>query len=320
MLAPTDAGTTAYDAGPAAPIESVTSADGTRIRYRTVGSGPAAILIHGTMSTGASHDDLARSLANGLTVIVPDRRSIDRINRLTSAYGVRHEIEDVRALMAATGARRLFGVSSGAIIALEAALAVPEISQVAGFEPPLFPDAARARALLERLDVELAAGRWDAALVTGMLGAELGPGFLRMLPRGLLERMTRSMMDRPQAIGRSMAELAPVLHDDFTIVSEASGDPQRYAGIRADVLILSGTRSPLYLRSAVERLGRTINSSRRTILHGLDHSAPLNTAARGDPQAVARELLAFFGHAPADRANSPSSGSPASSQSRRPPE
>ena len=292
MNTPTAVGTVTGEQRPGA---SVTSADGTRIRFRTFGSGPAVIVIYGTMSTGGSHLDLARTLASAMTVIVPDRRSIDRPNRLSSEYGIRFEVEDVSALVAATGAHHLFGVSSGAIIALEAALAQREISRVAVFEPPLFADSARPGALVERVDRELAAGRRDAALVTGMLGAEFGPGLLRALPRPILERMTRSMMDRPLAIGRSMADLAPVPHDDFTIVAQASGDPQRYAGIGADVLVLSGTKSPAYLRTASERLAHTIRGSRRAILEGLDHSAPLNGADRGHPEAVARELLPFFG-------------------------
>ena len=97
-----------------------------------------------------------------------------------------------------------------------------------------------------------------------------------------------------QSANATGAQRAPVLHDDFTIVTEASGDLRRYAGIRAEVLVLSGTKSPRYLRAAAERLGQIIPGSRRAILEGVDHYAPLNRADRGHPEVVAKEVLAFF--------------------------
>lgn len=55
-------------------LRSVASRDGTTIGYRQVGSGPALILLHGSMSSGAHHVELARLLSDTFTVFVPDRR------------------------------------------------------------------------------------------------------------------------------------------------------------------------------------------------------------------------------------------------------
>lgn len=84
----------------------ITSADGTTIAHRTTGSGPGVLVIPGPMETAADFQELADALALGFTV---------------------------HAVLAATGAQRLFGVSSGAVIALEAAaLRLPGITHVTG--------------------------------------------------------------------------------------------------------------------------------------------------------------------------------------------
>ena len=51
------------------------------------------------------------------------------------AYGLARETEDLSALLAQTGARYVFGLSSGALIALHATLELP-ITKLAIYEPP----------------------------------------------------------------------------------------------------------------------------------------------------------------------------------------
>ena len=53
---------------------SVTSADGTRIAYDRKGTGPAVILVGGTLDDGAENAPLARLLANHFTVYNYARR------------------------------------------------------------------------------------------------------------------------------------------------------------------------------------------------------------------------------------------------------
>ncbi|HMA34289.1 MAG TPA: alpha/beta hydrolase, partial [Chloroflexia bacterium] len=53
---------------------SVTSPDGTPIGYRQVGHGPGLVILHGAMSGGDHHMQLAAALADAHTVYLPDRR------------------------------------------------------------------------------------------------------------------------------------------------------------------------------------------------------------------------------------------------------
>src|SRR5258708_2393530 len=54
--------------------ESVKSSDGTTISYRTVGQGPALILIPGALSMAVDYSDMANALASAFRVHTIERR------------------------------------------------------------------------------------------------------------------------------------------------------------------------------------------------------------------------------------------------------
>lgn len=278
---------------------SVTAPDGATLGYRRFGSGPGLVVVHGAMQSSHSHLDLARDLAEDFTVYLPDRRGRGLSGPFADDYRTQSEVDDLAALLTATGARAVFGVSSGAIVLLATALARPElIDQAVIFEPPLFPETATPAATLARFDREIAAGDLPAAMVTGMLGAQMGPPILQRIPRGLLKRLTQLGMKadaKKTADGYiPMRHLGPLLHHDFTLATEGSGPFERYAGIRADVLLLNGSRSPAYLRESVASLARVLPAAHRVELAGLDHGASGNADQRGRPAAVAAALRSFL--------------------------
>ena len=276
----------------------VTSRDGTRIGYHQVGSGPGVVMIHGAMESGESHIELARALAETHTVYLPDRRGRGLSGPFGSDYSLRTEVEDVEALLAATGAHDIFGVSAGGLVALDAALTLPAIELVAVFEPALSVDGSVPTAFLARFDQEIAHGKTAAALVTAMKAAEMGPPVFHAVPRGLLELLTQLMMgaeDRKATSGDvTMRRLAPTLHYDFGLVAETEGTIEAFAAIRRPVLLLGGTKSPAYLRLAVQALETIVPGARRVVLAGVGHGASGNRNRGGRPELVATELLRFF--------------------------
>src|SRR5205085_11144454 len=94
------------------------------------------------------------------------------------------------ALLIKTGAHYVSGVSSGAIIWLQAALTLAAIHKAAIFEPPLSINGSVSTAFLMRYDKEMAQGKVASALVTGMKGAQMGPPIFNVIPRWLLEQLT----------------------------------------------------------------------------------------------------------------------------------
>ncbi len=280
-------------------LGSVTSRDGTTIGYRRFGRGPGLVLLHGSMSSGAHHVELARLLAAAFTVMVPDRRGRGLSGPYRTGDELQQELEDVAALLGATGATNLWGLSSGACIALHAARTIPAIAKVGIFEPPLLPDRAAAAALLATFDDEMARGRVGEAMVTAMRGAEMGPGWFRAMPKALTARLAMVAMaqeaKKPVGPYPSMRELASTLHSDFAIVTESSGRLHDFRSIRADILLMGGSRSPAFLKRALADLASALPKATRVELAGLDHAASWNSDVRGHPEPVARDLRRFFG-------------------------
>jgi pimeloyl-ACP methyl ester carboxylesterase len=279
-------------------LGSVLSRDGTTIGYRQFGKGPGLVLIHGSMSSGAHHVELARLLSDAFTVVVPDRRGRGLSGPYRPGDELDQELEDVAALLDATSATYLWGLSSGACIALHAASTMSAIRKVAIFEPPLLPDRARAAAILKRFDDEMARGKVGAAMITAMRGAEMGPGWFRALPKAVTARLVGMGMaqeaKRPTGAYPTMRELASTLHADFAVVNESSGRFDDYRSIRAQVLLMGGSKSPAFLKRALADLARVLPGAKRVELGGLDHAASWNSDAGGHPGAVARELQRFF--------------------------
>jgi pimeloyl-ACP methyl ester carboxylesterase len=274
---------------------TATAPDGVTLGWWQVGSGPGLLVLHGAMESGVSHRELAEALSDQFTVHLLDRRGRGLSGPYPATYDLQSEVDDVRTVLAATGASNVFGVSSGAVIALESAAYV---KKAAIFEPPLFATRERPVAALAQLDAGLAAGDLHDAMVTGMVFVEMGPAFLRRLPRPLLKKLT-ALGIRQDAKNTAegyvpMGKLGPLLHYDFTLSASASGDFARYAGITAEVLLINGTRSPAFLRDSVASLARVLPGAQHVVLEGLDHAASGNAAQRGKPAVVADVLRAFF--------------------------
>ena len=277
---------------------SLTSKDGTTIGYRQLGHGPAVVVLHGTMSSAHNHRQLAEALADAFTVYVPDRRG----RGLSGPYGEDHriqkDVEDLDALLTETGAHNVLGVSTGGIICLQAALTLSAIHKAAIYEPPLFSNDSTPTAVLTRFDKEMAQGKVAAALVTAMKGSQMGPPIFNLMPRWLLERLTNVAMAQEDKKAKGdyvpMRALAPTLHHDFQLVVEKSGKLESFRAVPAEVLLLGGSKSPAYLKAALDALEKTLPHVKRIEFPGLNHAASWNTDRGGKPEPVARELRRLF--------------------------
>lgn len=273
--------------------DSVSSADGTIIGYRLSGSGPAVLLVHGGMQASQNLTKLARSLSNEFTVYVPDRRGRGRSGPHGDDFSVMREVEDLQALVTATGASRIFGLSSGALVALRAALATPALHRVALYEPPLSINGSSPVNWVRRFDQEIAEGKLSSALITALKGTVAEPALSR-IPRFVLVplmaiglRMQRNLHEDDVPI----KALISTQHFDMRIVRDMADTVQDYAALDAQVLLLGGTKSPAYLGLALDLLSTTLPHARRITFPGLGHLGPDDTR---DPRRVGETLRIFF--------------------------
>lgn len=266
--------------------EVITSADGTTIGYRTTGTGPGLLVVHGVMETALDYQELADELARDFTVHVIDRRGRGESGPHRAGHGLLAEVEDVWAVLEATGTGRVFGIGSGAVIALEAALRLSGITHVAAYEPPISTPA-RQRKVIARYEREMADGQHVEALTTIFKGLDLGPRWLRMVPRRLLVAGMRKAGE-PEP-GDDYLELLSTVRHDFRVGEEGSRNLERFRALRSQVLLLGGTKSPRHFRDALYRLGDLLPGAEKILVEEATHGSPAER-----PRLILPALEGFF--------------------------
>lgn len=166
--------------------ETVVSADGTRINYRTLGHGPGLVLVHGGGQAAQNFMELAASLSTTFTIHIPDRRGRGASGLPGDNYGLATESQDLDAILRQTGSELVFGLSSGALICLDAAVSLRPIRMLALYEPPLSINHSTPVGWLARFDREIAAGRPGSAMITATRGTRTAPAFIQWAPRFML--------------------------------------------------------------------------------------------------------------------------------------
>jgi pimeloyl-ACP methyl ester carboxylesterase len=226
----------------------VTSADGYRIAVTEQGHGRPILIVHGGGGTSESWAGVARHLMVRFRVLRFDRRTYSVPGGVEPTATMQNEADDVLAVAASTGEPVvLAGHSSGAVVALEAALAAP--AQVAGmvlYEPPVAVTEPLGGDALVRAKTALAAGDPGRALEIHLREIVRAPGLLaRLLPRV-----------RP--LWRQMTTFAPgQIRDDANIETLGVGI-DRYAALDVPALLLGGARSPQHLRERLDALAAVL--------------------------------------------------------------
>ena len=276
----------------------VISKDGTIIGFRQIGQGDGVILVHGSMMASQDLMNLACLLSNDFAVYIPDRRGRGLSGSHGNNYSLIKESEDIQALVDKTGARNIFGLSSGANVALHAALITPNILKVCLYEPPI-SDVSSTSYLHDRefdneIDKLIAQGKLGKALVR-LIKASGELAIIDVLPGFILEPfMTFAIKLQAKHIkGDDVPILAliPTIRYDSKLEIETEGQLESYKFLQAKVLLLGGNKSDTDIKTALNRLSLVLQKVSRIELSGLGHSAPTNF---GKPEFIAQELQLFF--------------------------
>jgi pimeloyl-ACP methyl ester carboxylesterase len=252
-------------------MRTVISKDGTPIAFDQSGQGPPLILVGGATATRLAEASLAAALAPSFTVFAYDRRGRGESGD-TAPYAVEREVEDIDALITeAGGSAFVFGHSSGAVLALEAARLLPDkIEKLALYEPPFIIDDSRPPApedYAARLAELASSGRRGEAVEYFM--TEVGT------PPAMVAQMRQSPM------WPGLEALAHTLAYDVTIIGNTQrGDPlplRKWASVTVPTLVMDGTmflgreESHEFMRHGAQELASILPHAQRRTLEGQDH-------------------------------------------------
>ncbi|WP_309645354.1 alpha/beta hydrolase [Phenylobacterium sp.] len=248
----------------------VTSADGTQIAFDLLGEGTPLIVIGGLLCDRQRMRDLAEQFAKRFSVINYDRRGRGASGD-TAPYALDREVEDLAALIAeAGGSAAVYGHSSGAGLALNAAASGLPITRLVLHEPPYGPD-----------DAESARGSRD--LAEGVRAALAGGGRAEAIAMffaatGMPPEVADEMAGDPH-----MQAMAPTMVYDFEVMGDfACGGvipKDLVRAIKAPTLVVAGETSPDFFRDTAAALAAILPNAQHVLLEGHDHAAPAEVVA-----------------------------------------
>jgi pimeloyl-ACP methyl ester carboxylesterase len=248
-------------------MHTVTSRDGTTIAYDRSGSGPVLILVQGIFEQRAMESETSKlaawpELAAHFTVVHYDRRGRGGSTD-TQPYAVQREVEDIEALIDELGGPAyLSGISSGATLALEAALALGDrVAGVALYEPP-YNDDPQARQRWREFGQELA-----RALAEGRRRDAVG---LFMTLLGVPAEQLAEMHKYP--MWPMWEGIAPTMAYDVAAIGEDGSVPTaRAAKLAVPALVLYGEASYPFMRETAVALAGAIPDAVLRPLPGQTH-------------------------------------------------
>jgi pimeloyl-ACP methyl ester carboxylesterase len=258
-------------------MATIRSRDGTRIAFDAAGTGSPLVLVDGAFGSRVfgPMPQLAPHLAKDFTVFTYDRRGRNESGD-TPPYAVAREVEDLAALIdTAGGSAFVYGISSGATLALEAAAAGLPITKLALYEPPYTASGGPRKAVdaVKTLEEVISSGRRGDAVeffmtrIIGMPAEGVAP--LRQSP-----------------YWPAMEAVAHTLIYDVIIMGDNTVPVRRLAAITVPTLVMNGENTSLPLARAAHAVTNALLHARHLVLEGQTHDVA--------PQVIAPILRDFF--------------------------
>ncbi|MGZ8565874.1 MAG: alpha/beta fold hydrolase [Actinomycetota bacterium] len=256
-------------------METVTSKDGTTIAFDRLGEGLPLVLVCGGSVDRMADAALAQELSSDFTVLNYDRRGRGDSGD-TPPYAIEREIEDIEAVLgAAGGSAFLWGSSSGAVLAMDAAASGVPVTKLAMWEPPFIIDEnARPPAdQVEQYERMIAEGRRGDAAEYFMAKV------VRMPPEFVADARTQPWWAAQEAIAHTLAYDARIMGDYSIPTGTASS-------VTVPTLVLAGGADFPFMRETAQALADAIPNGEARFLDGQGHDV--------DPKVLASALKDFF--------------------------
>ncbi len=257
------------------------------LRLIRTGRGPAVVLVDGAFGYRGFGPivGLVPLLSNDFTAVHYDRRGRGDSGD-TPPFDKKREIEDIEALINSFGGSAyLYGISSGAVVAAEAAslLGAQKVTKLALYEPSFILDKSHAPIpsnYVEQLSKMLAEGRRGDMVALFMTDAI-----------GMPAEMVEGMKQAP--FWQAMEQIAhTLLYDAAFMVDNQRAQPltddvrKLLEAIKIPIVVINGGATYPFLRNTADIVAKTIPGAKRHTIEGQQHDVA--------PDALAPVLIEFF--------------------------
>jgi pimeloyl-ACP methyl ester carboxylesterase len=215
--------------------------------------------VHGTTADHTRWGYILPHLEQRFTVYAVDRRGRGQSGD-SAVYSLEREYEDIAAIVdSIRGTVNLLGHSYGALICLEAALRVTNISKLILYEPSvsvgrtIYPPGVRAR-----IQALLDSGDREGVLLV----------FFREIV-GVPEDQLEALRNETAWAGRLAAAhtiLREFADEDYIL------DPRRFENLNVPTMLLQGGESPDLVKTATEMVHAALPNSRIAVMPGSNTS------------------------------------------------
>ncbi len=248
-------------------METTKSKDGTTIAFQRSGTGPPLVLVVGAFCTRTTTVDLTPLLAPNFTVFEYDRRGRGDSDDKTP-YAVDREIEDLRAVITEAGGQTyVYGHSSGAALAVQAAAAGVPMTKLVAYEPPYATtedDRRSGTAMLASIRQAVTDGRTGDAAIMHLSGSGMPANVIDMI------KNSPGWAD--------MIAVAHTLPYDWAITTRGV-EPDKFARITVPTLVLTGGDSSPYLHAGAAATAAAIPDAKLDTIAGQGHVAARDVIA-----------------------------------------
>lgn len=259
-----------------------TSKDGTKIAYSKTGDGKPLVLVDGAFCHRkfGANEKLPQHLSDSFMVFSYDRRGRNESGN-NLPYSPQKEYEDMQAVINEAGGNAyVYGISSGAALALEAANTGVKMEKLALYEAPYITDNSRSplpENYLKTL-IEFAEHGENGKAVKYFMRTGIGlPAFV-------------VWMMQLMPAWKQMKQLAPTLPYDTEILGDTgSGKPfnkEKWSNVNMPTLVISGSKSEKWSQSSMQHLVTVLPNAKHLTLTGQSHIV--------SPKVLAQELRQFF--------------------------
>lgn len=253
----------------------VPGSGGAPVPVASMGEGPGLVLLHGGGTSYTEYLGLARKLSGDFAVHLYNRRGRPDAEPMQAGDTVSTDVEDLAAVMAATGSSRVFAHSGGGFVAFQAARTLP-ITHLAAYDAAIAIEGTdMPKGYLEDFQKALDAG--DIITAISIVGAAANPDEAPKNAPVWLQRTLVAVFLK-SVYGQRMQGLIHTFRPEIGRILDNEAPAAFYSNITAKVLLGTGSDSSTYFAQTCDALIDVLPDARRLTVpkarHNTANSAP----------------------------------------------